>query len=89
MWPGRSVSGEAALARAMEWLYDHPEERIRMGQAARERIATHFRNDVTVARRLPLRGSDGGMTRPLIRGSRQPIANLLPLERMRSADPNR
>jgi glycosyltransferase involved in cell wall biosynthesis len=44
----------AALARSMEWLYDHPHERKRMGQAARQRIGTHFRNEDTVDRTLAL-----------------------------------
>jgi glycosyltransferase involved in cell wall biosynthesis len=45
---------EGALATAMEWLYDHPEERKRMGAAARERIGTHFHNDRTVRETLAL-----------------------------------
>jgi glycosyltransferase involved in cell wall biosynthesis len=43
-----------ALARAMEWLHDHPEERARLGQAARDRIGRHFRSEDTVARTLAL-----------------------------------
>jgi glycosyltransferase involved in cell wall biosynthesis len=43
-----------ALAGAIEWLYEHPEERRRMGSAARERIATHFRSEDTVRRTLAL-----------------------------------
>jgi glycosyltransferase involved in cell wall biosynthesis len=45
---------EPALAKAMEWLYDHPEERRRMGQAARERIGTRFRSEDTVRNTLAL-----------------------------------
>ncbi len=45
---------EPALAKAMEWLYDHPEERRRMGRAARERIGTHFRTEDTVEKTLAL-----------------------------------
>ena len=43
-----------ALARAIEWLHDHPDERRRMGSAARERIGTHFRNEDTVRQTLAL-----------------------------------
>jgi len=45
---------EPALAAAMEWLYDHPEERRRFGAAARERIARHFHSDETVRQTLAL-----------------------------------
>jgi glycosyltransferase involved in cell wall biosynthesis len=45
---------EPALARAMEWLYDHPEQRRRMGAAARERIATQFRSEDTVRQTLAM-----------------------------------
>ena len=45
---------EPALARAMEWLYDHPEQRRRMGAAARERIATQFRSADTVRQTLAM-----------------------------------
>ncbi len=45
---------ELALANAMEWLYDHPEERRRLGKAARERIGTHFRSEDTVSKTLAL-----------------------------------
>jgi glycosyltransferase involved in cell wall biosynthesis len=43
-----------ALASAIEWLHDHPDERRRMGQAARQRIACHFRSADTVDRTLAL-----------------------------------
>lgn len=45
---------EPALAAAMEWLYDHPQERRRMGAAARARIGDHFRSEDTVRRTLDL-----------------------------------
>jgi glycosyltransferase involved in cell wall biosynthesis len=45
---------EPALARAMEWLYDHPEERRRMGAAARHRIDTQFRTEDTLQATLAL-----------------------------------
>ena len=45
---------EQALADAMEWLYDHPEERRRMGEAARERIGSEFRSEDTVQKTLAL-----------------------------------
>ena len=38
----------------MEWLYDHPEERRMMGEAARERIGTRFRSEDTVRKTLAL-----------------------------------
>jgi len=43
-----------ALADAMEWLYDHPDERRRMGEAARERIGSEFRSEDTVRKTLAL-----------------------------------
>jgi len=43
-----------ALAAAMERLYDDPEERRRMGRAARERIGTQFRAETTVEKTLAL-----------------------------------
>jgi glycosyltransferase involved in cell wall biosynthesis len=48
------VGDEPALAKAMEWLYDHPDERRRLGEAARERIGTHFRSEDTVRKTLAL-----------------------------------
>lgn len=48
------VGDEQALAEAMEWLYDHPQERKRLGQAARERIGEHFRSEDTVRNTLAL-----------------------------------
>jgi glycosyltransferase involved in cell wall biosynthesis len=45
---------EPALAKALEWLYDHPEQRRNMGIAARERIAQHFHSDETVRQTLAL-----------------------------------
>lgn len=48
------IADEPALAKALEWLYDHPEERRQMGAAARERIAQHFRSDETVRQTLAL-----------------------------------
>jgi len=45
---------EAALAAAMEKLYQNPEERKRMGAAARERIHRHFHSDDTVHQTLAL-----------------------------------
>jgi hypothetical protein len=41
----------AALARALEWLYEHPEERRRMGQAARA-DRSHFNSADTVRKTL-------------------------------------
>lgn len=43
-----------ALARALEWLYEHPEERSRMGQAARQRIDRYFNSADTVCKTLAL-----------------------------------
>jgi glycosyltransferase involved in cell wall biosynthesis len=48
------VGDEPALAAAMERMTDNPEWRRRMGAAARERIATHFRIDDTVEKTLAL-----------------------------------
>jgi glycosyltransferase involved in cell wall biosynthesis len=45
---------EPALAQAMEWLYDHPEERQRMGAAAKVRIDRHFHSDETVRQTIAL-----------------------------------
>jgi len=45
---------EQALADAMEWLYDHPQERKRLGEAARERIGKHFRSEDTVSKTMAL-----------------------------------
>jgi len=45
---------EHALADALEWLYDHPGERQRMGDAARERIDREFRSEETVRKTLAL-----------------------------------
>lgn len=45
---------ERALADAMQRMYDQPEDRRRMGQAARQRIARHFRHSDTVERTLAL-----------------------------------
>jgi len=45
---------EAALAEALEYLYDHPEERKRLGQAARKRIGEQFRSEDTVRKTLAL-----------------------------------
>ena len=44
----------AALARAFETLYRNPEKRRRMGDAARTRIGTHFRNEDTVRKTIAL-----------------------------------
>jgi glycosyltransferase involved in cell wall biosynthesis len=46
----------AQLAQAMEYYHDHPAERARMGQAARERIGQHFRSKDTVRKVLDLYG---------------------------------
>jgi len=48
------VGDETALAAAMERLYQNPQERKRMGAAARERIARHFHSDETVRQTLAL-----------------------------------
>jgi glycosyltransferase involved in cell wall biosynthesis len=53
---------ESQLARAMEYYYDHPDVRERMGQAARERIGKHFRSEDTVSKVLAL--YDELMTNP-------------------------
>ena len=45
---------EPALATAMEWLYDHPQQRQQMGAAARQRIDQHFHSDQTVRQTLAL-----------------------------------
>jgi glycosyltransferase involved in cell wall biosynthesis len=47
-------SNAQALADAIEKLYRDPELRKRMGDAARERIATDFRNEDTVRRTIAL-----------------------------------
>ena len=39
-----------ALAEAMEWMAEHPGERIRMGQAARERVEKEYTMDVMMER---------------------------------------
>jgi glycosyltransferase involved in cell wall biosynthesis len=44
----------AALAAAFETLYRDPAYRRKMGTAARERIGSHFTNEVTVARTIEL-----------------------------------
>jgi glycosyltransferase involved in cell wall biosynthesis len=43
-----------ALAEAFEKLYRDPELRRRMGEAARERIGTEFRNEMTVQKTIAL-----------------------------------
>lgn len=43
-----------ALAGAFEKLYRDPQMRARMGQAARDRIGIHFRNEVTVEKTIAL-----------------------------------
>ncbi|MDJ0939938.1 MAG: glycosyltransferase family 4 protein [Woeseiaceae bacterium] len=48
------IKDAAALAEAFEKLYSNPDLRRRMGDAARERIATHFRNEDTVAKTIAL-----------------------------------
>jgi glycosyltransferase involved in cell wall biosynthesis len=45
---------ERELATAMEYYYDHPDVRKRMGQAARERIDEHFRSEDTVSKVVAL-----------------------------------
>ncbi len=42
------VSDAGAIAKAIYWLYQNPELRQRMGTAARERIATHFKIEDTI-----------------------------------------
>jgi glycosyltransferase involved in cell wall biosynthesis len=42
------------LARGVEYYYDHPAERGRMGRAARERIGKHFNSEDTVRKVLEL-----------------------------------
>jgi glycosyltransferase involved in cell wall biosynthesis len=44
----------AQLAQALEYYHDHPTERTRMGQAARERIGKHFSSEDTVRKVLDL-----------------------------------
>jgi glycosyltransferase involved in cell wall biosynthesis len=44
----------AKLANAMEYFYDHPQERERMGRSARERIGRHFRSEQTVRKVMAL-----------------------------------
>ena len=48
------IRDAAALAEAFETLYRDSELRQRFGAAARERIATHFRNEDTVAKTIAL-----------------------------------
>lgn len=48
------VHDPVALAAAFERLYRDPALRERMGQAARQRIATHFRNEDTVTKTIAL-----------------------------------
>ncbi len=48
------VGDVTALARAMEKLYDEPLLRQAYGEAARARIASHFRNEDTVSKTLNL-----------------------------------
>lgn len=48
------VSDPGALAVAFEKLYREPQLRARMGQAARDRIGTHFRHETTVEKTLEL-----------------------------------
>jgi glycosyltransferase involved in cell wall biosynthesis len=48
------VEDSQALADAIERLYRDPELRTRLGVAARERIATRFRNEDTVAKTIEL-----------------------------------
>lgn len=47
-------SNARALADAIEKLYRNPDLRVRMGSAARERIATNFRNEDTVRKTIAL-----------------------------------
>lgn len=48
------IGNEKELAAAMEALYDDPDLRRQMGQAARKRIETQFRNSDTVQQTLQL-----------------------------------
>ncbi len=48
------IRDAAALAHAFETLYRDPDLRERFGAAARERIATNFRNEDTVAKTIAL-----------------------------------
>lgn len=48
------VEDSQAIADAVERLYRDPALRRRLGDAARERIATHFRNEDTVAKTIAL-----------------------------------
>jgi glycosyltransferase involved in cell wall biosynthesis len=48
------VGDAGALAEALERLYDQPELRQRLGEAARERIASHFGSSATVDQTLGL-----------------------------------
>ncbi|GAB2671518.1 glycosyltransferase family 4 protein [Paenibacillus thermoaerophilus] len=41
-----------ALARAIRWMLEHPEERRRMGKLAMERVRDHFRIETTVKKIL-------------------------------------
>jgi len=48
------VFDPGALARAFETLWRDPQLRARMGQAARDRIGSHFRNEDTVRKTIAL-----------------------------------
>jgi glycosyltransferase involved in cell wall biosynthesis len=48
------IGDARALAAAFEKLYRDPELRQRMGEAARKRIGTHFRNEDTVRKTIAL-----------------------------------
>ncbi|MDJ0917963.1 MAG: glycosyltransferase family 4 protein [Woeseiaceae bacterium] len=48
------VRDPAAIAQAIEWLYRNPDKRRKMGEAARRRIDTDFRNEDTVTRTVAL-----------------------------------
>ncbi len=48
------VGDVQALATAMERFYDDPDLRRRFGEAARHRIAKHFRNEDTVIKTLEI-----------------------------------
>ena len=48
------IKDGTALARAFETLYRDPNRRRRMGEAARERIGKHFRNEDTVRKTIAL-----------------------------------